>query len=124
MQNLLKTIALKQILQMCKVFNDIGFVSNITYKLSTQCKKVYINNTEYSIGMFIVINIAELEIQFGEIIDVEKVVKSEESEERVGKDKRRIKESVQFTVRVYEEFYFDEHCMVYVTENKNELKTI
>ena len=123
-QNLLKIIALKQILQMCKIFNDIEFVSNITFKLSTNCKKVYVNNTEYSIGMFIVINITEPEIQFGEIIDIQKAAKSEESEERVGKDKGGIKDCVLFTVRIYEEFYFDEHCMVYVTINKNELKTV
>ena len=120
--NLLKTIALKQVLQMCEIFNNIELESHVTYKFSSNCKKVYINNTEYSIGTFIVMNIAEPDIQFGEIIDIQKAVKYEESGGST--DKRKAQESVQFTVKIYNEFYFDEHYMVYIAESKNEFKTV
>ena len=54
--NLLKTIAIKQVLKMCHIFKTIKIESNIVFKCTANSKKVFINETEYNIGTCIVIS--------------------------------------------------------------------
>ena len=117
-KNLLKTIAFKQALQLCKTFNTFESKSEITFQLNNtknniNYNSVTINGSEYKIGSFIVISVEEPDIKFGKIIEIYKLASTVESTDV----------SVQFIVDIYEEIYFDDHFMVYVVTKivKNEI---
>ena len=117
-KNLLKTIAIKQGLMMCELFNTTAIEDDI--KLSSRddsnCEaKTYFdtftNNAEYynqieiwnilyKVGSFIIVNIEESEKQFGEIIKIIKV-----------------NNDIYFHINIFQEITFDEHYHAYVVEN-------
>lgn len=120
--NLLKSIAIKQALQMTKTFDtfenklDISFdpdniANNGTYN------HVTVNGSEYRVGCFIVISVYEPDIQFGKIIKIEKLSSTDQSRDQ-------IESLVQFTVLIYEEVYFDDHFMLYVIASTKKIVTL
>ena len=120
--NLLKTIGLKQVLKMCHVFNNLKVKQNINFQSNAKANKVFVNGTAYSIGTFIVTNMSEPDIEFGEIIDIQQSITPLEPEE--GTSKRKARESLKFTVKIYDEFFFDDHYMVYVVKSDNQFKVL
>ncbi|KAL7297096.1 hypothetical protein TKK_0009519 [Trichogramma kaykai] len=118
--NLLKTIATKQALKMCQVFDSFEADNNILFgpnikKNNIHYQQVIINNSEYKVNSFLVISLANPDIQFGKIVSIKKL------ELKTGEV------SVQFELEVYNELFFDKHIMAYVvskdeTSNKKFVK--
>ncbi|KAL7294221.1 hypothetical protein TKK_0012237 [Trichogramma kaykai] len=118
--NLLKTIATKQALKMCQVFDSFEADNNILFgpnikKNNIHYQQVIINNSEYKVNSFLVISLANPDIQFGKIVSIKKL------ELKTGEV------SVQFELKVYNELFFDKHIMAYVvskdeTSNKKFVK--
>ncbi|XP_032458006.1 uncharacterized protein LOC116738689 [Nasonia vitripennis] len=124
--NLLKTIALKQALKMCKTFDTFENKCHAVLFQPNDCRsndlysKVTVNGSEYKIGSFIVVSVEEPDFRFGEIIEIKKLLSTYETKDGVDKTESK----VQFTVVIYEETYFDNHFMVYVVEKTGENKIV
>lgn len=124
-KNLLLTIARKETLKMAEIFhttrseNTIDYISpdstdetySATAELSHEAKyykEAEINSTRYKIGTFIVSNMEESEIEFGEIV---KIIK--------------INDDAYFQINVFDEIIFDDHFHSYhVKKRVNEVRIV
>ena len=70
-------------------------------------KSVNIYGTNYQIGTFLALHEEDLQLQFGEIIDI-----------------INLDNQIFFYIKVYDEMFFDEHYHVYVVEEKNENRLV
>lgn len=115
--NLKMTIAIKQSLKMCEIFNRLKNSQEIEFgspavlyepNLSNSYKSVEISGVKYKLGTFIVIKIHEFEKEFGEITEI------------VSSHKE-----INFTVDIYKEITFNKHFFAYIVEkNPSESRVI
>lgn len=124
--NLLKTVATKQIFQMCYLMHNLEFDSKPKFGTldETDCSAIYnnilqvtegkqfecfnyveIDNITYKIGSLLVINMQASETEFGKI---EKII--------------GVNNEIYFYFEVFEEITFDAHYHAYLVKPKNELK--
>ncbi|KAL7307601.1 hypothetical protein TKK_0000289 [Trichogramma kaykai] len=113
-KNLLKTIAQKQALQLCRTYEIFEKQSNIVFESNDNVdyNKVRINGSDFKIGSFIVLSLKEPEVKFGKILNIKKI------------DFTNEEASVEFFVKVFEEVFFDDHVMAYVISETDECKTV
>lgn len=109
--NLLKTIAIKQMLKMCQALDSLFHEERISFgpiEKQTQSdqdnyQRVTIDGIVYNIGTFLFTNLQENEVEFGKITRIRNLSNTDESSPQV-----------QFYIEVYRESYFDFHTHSYI----------
>ena len=117
--NLLKTIAIKQVLKFCQTVDNFEQnQGNLTLfpdrKLDNVQNIVKKNAIEFKVGSFIILSVRDSEAEFGKIIKIEKVVETGEPEGST--NKRKLAEKIILTIQGFQEIYFNTHLHLYIAE--------